>query len=67
MTEEDTFKRLKKITFNEMQHKWYATDINFITHPDASVFGFFKQYEWTWSEYLDEFARQEYPYNPDNK
>jgi hypothetical protein len=58
MTEEDTFLRLKKVSFQEMKIlylKWFSENIDFVT-PTSDFYkkrnSFFEEHGWTWHDYL---------------
>ena len=55
MTEDDTFRILKRIPFSEMYRLWHLST-SMPNDPDVDQF--FSQYGWTFLEYRDEFDRQ---------
>jgi len=53
MTEEDTFKKLKRIPFEEMKKLWVRREVEVGT----SFNEFFQKYGWTRNEFMKKYYR----------
>jgi len=52
---DETFNKLRRPTYAQMQNIWYSTQDPGI---ERNINAFFMKYGWTREEYMDEFARR---------
>ena len=59
MTEDDTFKRLTRPTYDELlrlYNEWYRN--GGFAYPATYRISFVKQYNWTWIEFFNQTAKR---------